>query len=249
MSPPIDPDITSDVDARVSALRARIEQAATRAGRDPAGVTLVGAAKRQTTDRVAAAVLAGVYDIGHNYVQEARDMRTDLEARLDELGVETPPLRWRMIGHLQSNKAGAAVEGFDHIDALDSAKLARGLDRRAGEAGRHIDVILQVNLSGEESKSGLAEADVEGLIDVCRPLEHVDVVGLMTMPRPSADPEAARPTFAALRVLRDRLRSTPGAERLTELSMGMSGDFEIAVEEGATLVRVGTALFGERAPR
>jgi len=251
MSSGLDPAIEADVRARAGELRGRIAAAAARAGRDPAEVTLVGAAKRQPIERVAAAVVAGVYDLGHNYVQEARDMRVALDARLSELALEPPLPRlcWRMIGHLQSNKAAAAVECFDRVDAVDSPKLARGLGRRAEAAGRTIEIGVQVNLTGESQKSGLAEADVAALLEVTAELEHVRVVSLMTMPRAEDTDDEARAVFARLRALRDELQSEPGGEALTGLSMGMSGDFEIAVEEGATLVRVGTALFGERAPR
>jgi len=248
---PLDPAIQADVAARVADLRARIASAAERAGRDAAEITLVGAAKRQPIERVAAAVVAGVHQLGHNYVQEARAMRAELDARLAELAWEgaAPSVAWRMIGHLQSNKARDAVECFDFVDAVDSAKLARALDRRAATAGRPLALGVQVNLSGEAQKSGLDEADVPALLEACAELEHVDVVGLMTMPAAADDPEAARPVFARLRELRDRLRDAPGGHALADLSMGMSGDFEIAIEEGATLVRLGTALFGERSPR
>ncbi len=251
MSGALDPAIAADVAARVAGLRERIAAAAERAGRDPDDVTLVGAAKRQPIERVAAAVAAGVRDLGHNYVQEAREMRSALDARLVELHGEgdAPPVRWHMIGHLQRNKAGAALDCFDTVDAVDSAKLARALDRRAGEAGRTLALGVQVNLTGETQKSGLPESEVPALLEACAELTHVKVVSLMTMPAASDDPEDARPVFARLRSLRDELRAAPGGDALEGLSMGMSGDFEIAVEEGATLVRVGTALFGERAPR
>jgi hypothetical protein len=248
---PLDPATADEVRSRVETLRARIAAAAARAGRPADDVTLVGAAKRQPIERVAAAVAAGVTHLGHNYVQEAQAMRAELDARLAELppGGDPPRLRWRMIGHLQSNKAGAAVGCFDAIDAVDSAKLARALDRRAGDAGRRLALGIQVNLSGEAQKSGLAEGDVPELLAACADLEHVEVTSLMTMPAAAEDPETTRPVFARLRALRDALRTAPGGAKLEGLSMGMSGDFEIAVEEGATLVRVGTALFGERAPR
>lgn len=250
MSAALDPGLASEIAARANDLRGRIASAAARAGRDPSEVVLVGAAKRQPIDRVAAAVIAGVRDLGHNYVQEAVDMRAALTARLDAIVPDAAPrqVRWRMIGHLQSNKAGAAAECFDCVDAIDSLKLARALDRRAAGLGRRIELGVQVNLTGEARKSGLPESDVAPLLASCAELAHVEVVSLMTLPRASEDPEEARPVFAALRALRDRLREAPGGERLTGLSMGMSGDFEIAVEEGATLVRLGTALFGERAP-
>ena len=231
----LDATLEADVRARFAGLRTRIEAAALRGGRDPMQVTLVGAAKRQPIDRVAAAVLAGVHDLGHNYVQEAQSMREALEARLRELGSpdEVPELRWRMIGHLQRNKAASAVDTFECIDAVDSVKLARALDRRAEAAGRVLEIGLQVNLTGEASKSGVAEAELPDLIEACAALEHVRVTSLMTMPRASEDVEDARPVFAALRAWRDRLRETNAGRHLEHLSMGMSGDFEIAVEEGA----------------
>jgi len=245
----LDPELQADVQARVAGLRARIAAAAARARRDPGDVVLVGAAKRQPIDRVAAAVLAGVHDLGHNYVQEAASMRESLHERLREL-LETEPVpdvRWRMIGHLQRNKAAAAVRVFDLVDAVDSVKLARALDRQAETEGRVLDIGLQVNLTGEPQKSGVAEADLPALLEACDALDHVRVVSLMTMPRASDDPEDARSVFAGLRACRDRLGATPAGRHLEGLSMGMSDDFEIAVEEGATLVRIGTALFGERA--
>ncbi len=251
MSAALDPTVAADVADRVARLRTRIAEAAARAGRDPSRITLVGAAKRQPIERVAAAVAAGVTDLGHNYVQEARDMGRDLASRLAALHPDgdAPTVRWRMIGHLQRNKAGAAVECFEAVDAVDSAKLARALDRRAGETGRTLELGIQVNLTGETQKSGLPEADVPALLGACAALEHVRVTSLMTMPAASEHAEDARPVFAQLRALRDALRNEPGGEALAGLSMGMSGDFEIAIEEGATLVRVGTALFGDRAPR
>jgi PLP dependent protein len=223
--------------ARFAALRARVDAAARRAGRDPAAVRIVGAAKKQTPDCVASAVRAGLRDIGENYVQEAEAKRTAVEARVGSTLAAS--LRWHGIGHLQRNKAKEAVACFAWLHAVDSARLAAELDRRAGEAGRNLVILLQVNLSREATKAGVAAEDLPALLDAARGLAHLRVVGLMTMPAPAPDPEAARPVFARLRALAE-------AAQLPELSMGMSDDFEIAVEEGATLVRIGTALFGAR---
>ncbi|RIL05655.1 MAG: YggS family pyridoxal phosphate-dependent enzyme [Proteobacteria bacterium] len=210
--------------------------AARRAGRDPAAVRLVGAAKKQPVERVAAALRAGLRDLGENYVQEAVAMRDALRAQEPALARE---ITWHGIGHLQTNKARDAAACFDWLHGVDSARLAQGLAKHAAAAQRTLVVLLQVNLSGEATKSGVSEAELPALLDAVRALPALRAAGLMTMPAPSPDPEAARPVFAKLRTLCDRLG-------LEELSMGMSDDFEVAVEEGATLVRIGTALFGER---
>lgn len=223
-----------EVARRWNALRARVDAAARRAGRDPAAVRIVGAAKRQPTGRVAAAVRAGLRDLGENYVQEAVAMRTALaEALAAPLAAE---LTWHGIGHLQRNKARDALACFSWLHGVDSAGLAAELSKRAD---RDVTVLLQVNLSHEATKSGVAEDDLPALLDAARALPHLRVAGLMTMPAPAEDPEASRPVFARLRALADR-------HGLAELSMGMSDDFEVAIEEGATLVRIGTALFGAR---
>jgi pyridoxal phosphate enzyme (YggS family) len=223
--------------ARWATLRARADAAARRAGRDPASVRIVGAAKTQTAACVAAAVRAGLRDIGENYVREAAAKRPAVEALVGPaLAVS---LRWHGIGHLQSNKAKQAVAQLAWLHTLDSLRLARELDRHAADAGREITVLLQLNLSGEATKSGVAEGALPALLDALRGLAHLRCVGLMTMPAPDPDPEAARPFFAQLRGLAE-------AAGLSELSMGMSDDFETAIEEGATLVRIGTALFGAR---
>jgi len=254
----IDRAVLKDVAERLRAIRERIAGACERSGREPGEVRLVGACKRQPLDRVAAALCAGLEELGENYAQEARDKQAPLCALLAQHFREqpgagpAPPFRWRMIGHLQRNKAKLAGEIFDAVDTVDRFKLAQALDRRAAEHGRVIELCLQVNLSGESQKAGLPEEQLPDLLAECQALEHARVVGLMTMPAAAPEPEAARPTFARLRALRDTLSQRPEGRHLRELNMGMSGDFEIAVEEGATLVRVGTALFGEReapAPR
>ena len=248
MTGPLDAGVLAEVSQRVAALRTRIAEAAGRAGRDPAAVRLVGACKHQPLDRIAAAVCAGVYELGENYVQEAREKRPRLESLLAEhfAGRPAPRPRWRLIGHLQRNKARHAVECFDAIDSLDRADLALELDRRADAAGQRLDVCIQVNVSGEARKSGAEEPALAALLRACQPLTHLRVVGLMAIPAADPDPEHSRPAFAHLRELRDKLSRAPGGECLRDLSMGMSADFEQAVEEGATLVRIGSALFGAR---
>jgi hypothetical protein len=244
----IDGRVMAEVSGRVERVRARMRAACERAGRDVDDVTLVGACKRQPLERVAAAVCAGVTSLGENYVQEARDTQAalaDLLAR--ECAPDAAPTpTWRLIGHLQRNKARHAVTLFSAIDTVDRIELARELDKRAAAAGLRLEVCLQVNLSGEASKSGVAEPALPQLLADCAGLQQLRVVGLMTMPAPDPDPEAARAPFARLRELRDTLSTEPGGSHLHALNMGMSGDFETALEEGATIVRVGTALFGER---
>jgi pyridoxal phosphate enzyme (YggS family) len=226
---------------RLEAVCARIVAAARRAGRDPAEIVLIGAAKTRSADEVAQAAGAGLTCVGENYVQEARDKRASLAGRED-----TARLRWHLIGHLQRNKARDAVRTFDVIETVDRAALAQELERRAAAEKRTLEILLQVNVSGEPQKSGVAPEDLSDLLAACAALTHLRVTGLMTVPAATDDPAAVRPAFTRLRTLRDELRGAAGGESLRELSMGMSADFEVAIEEGATLVRVGTALFGPR---
>jgi PLP dependent protein len=219
-------------------IQSRICEAAHRAGRDPDGVRIVAAAKGQGRDRIREAIAAGVGYIGHNYVQEA------LQERVDDhpLNVE-----FHLIGHLQKNKAGKAVELFHMLHTVDEPELATVLNRRARDIGRVVDVLIQVNLAAEPQKSGVDEAGVEQLASAVRELPYLRLRGLMTMPPFFDDPHRARPYFSRLRTLRDKLIDAGTfTATMTELSMGMTGDFEVAVEEGATLVRIGTALFGPR---
>jgi pyridoxal phosphate enzyme (YggS family) len=239
-----DQSVVAEVRERVAAVRRRIREAAESAGREPGAITLVGVSKRQPPERIAAAIRAGVLELGENYVQEARDKQLHLEELL--AGYRGPRPRWRMIGRLQRNKARTAVKLFGAVDSLDRTDLADELDRRAATLERQLDLCLQVDLSGEPQKGGVSPEGLEPLLAHCSGLRQLRVVGLMTMPAPHPDPEASRPAFAQLRELRDTLRGAPGAEQLRELSMGMSADFAVAIQEGATLVRVGTALFGAR---
>jgi pyridoxal phosphate enzyme (YggS family) len=216
-------------------VRSTIAAAARRAGRDPKEVRLVAVSKTVDQERIQQALAAGQDIFGENYLQEARD-------KIAAIGSQ---VSWHLVGHLQTKKAKAAVELFDLIHAVDRLKLARALDAAAATLGKIQDVLIQVNQAGEDTKSGVAPEAAADLLKEVAQLSHLRVRGLMTMPPWFTDPEAVRPYFKALRELRDRLRDLTSLP-LTELSMGMSGDFVVAVEEGATLVRVGTAIFGHR---
>jgi hypothetical protein len=216
----------------------RIADAATGCGRNPETVRLVVVSKTVEADRVAKAIDAGAVILGENYIQEARDKFNALYDR---------HVQWHFIGHLQSNKAKYAVRMFDLIHSVESLKLAAALDKEARKNGKVQDILIQVNISREETKSGIAETGAVELITQIGTLEHIRIKGLMTMPPFFDAPEHARPFFRQLARLRDRIveRSIPGVNMM-ELSMGMTGDFEVAIEEGATLVRIGTAIFGAR---
>lgn len=215
----------------------RLRRAALRAGRDPAGVTLIAVTKTIDIDRICAVVGEGVLDLGENRVQEAKS----------KVGRVSGPVRWHLVGRLQTNKAKAAIETFDLIHSLDRPSLAEALSDRAQESGRSVRALVQVNVSGEASKQGLAPGEVLDFIKWVTRLEGLAVEGLMTMAPLTGDPEEARPYFRELRQLRDRIvaMNVPGVA-MRHLSMGMSGDFEVAVEEGADLIRVGSAIFGAR---
>ncbi len=223
----------AEIASRVTALRARLDAAALRADRDPATVRIVAVTKTWPVEVAAAALEAGLTALGENRVQEALPKVAAL-----------PAAEWHLVGHLQSNKARAAVSAFAWIHAVDSVALLARLDGLAHDLGRHPRVLLQVNVTDEAHKAGFDPAALDGreLTGALREVRALDVAGLMTIARADADP---RPAFAALRSLRDELRERTGLP-LDALSMGMSGDVEEAVEEGATLVRVGTALFGPR---
>ena len=223
----------ADIAARLNAVRERITQACARAHREVTSVRLVLASKTQPPAAVAAAYAAGACEFGENYVQEAITKRAALAHLRDA--------RWHMIGHLQSNKARAAVENFDLIHTLDGMRLASALARV--RAAPPMPVLIEVNLGGEASKSGVRPGAVAALIESVR--GAVEVRGLMTIPPPAENPLTTRRWFAQLRDLRDRLATATGLA-LRELSMGMTEDYEIAIEEGSTIVRVGRAVFGER---
>lgn len=227
----------SQIAQNLEEVRKRLEAAARRAGRDPAAVRCVAVSKTVDLDRVREAVAAGHRLFGENYLQEAKN-------KIAALG---PEVSWHFVGHLQSKKARGVVELFHLIHSLDRLKLAQALEEAAARMGKVQEVLVQVDLAGEETKSGAPPEEVPDLLREIAQLPHLKVLGLMTMPPWFADPEAVRPYFRALRELRDRLRHLQVVDSpLNELSMGMSGDFEVAIEEGATLVRVGTAIFGSR---
>jgi PLP dependent protein len=228
---------------RLSVLRGRIAAAAQRAGRAPEEVTLVGVAKRQPAERVVLAVAAGLRDVAENFVQEARDKRPAVCEALAARGLAAP--RFHLVGRLQTNKARLAVPLFDCVESLDRAELARELSRRAEAAGRRLEVLVQVNQSGEPQKGGADPEQLEALLEICAGLPGLALAGLMSVPEEGADEALLRRRFAGLRELRDT-HARAGHAGLRELSMGMSADFELAVEEGATRVRIGTALFGAR---
>ena len=223
--------------ARLADVRARIARAADRAGRDPASIRLVAVSKTFPVEFVRAAADAGQIDFGENKVQDAL-LKMDQTADL--------PLRWHLIGHLQSNKAKKAAR-FDVVHSIDLPTLVEKLDEGADAAQRRLDLLVQVDIAGEATKHGAREEDLSAIIHSARAARCCRCVGLMIIPPAVDDPEAARPYFRALREVRERLLARGvDASMLQELSMGMSHDFDVAVEEGATLVRVGTAIFGGR---
>jgi hypothetical protein len=219
---------------RLDRVRGRIEAAALRSGRPGSAVTLVAVSKTAPVETIREAVAAGVRILGENRVQEARDKIAALPGLAE----------WHLVGHLQTNKAKLAVGLFDRILSLDSVRLAQELDRHAAETGRRLRCLIQVNVGGEAQKNGVAEEEVRPLLDAAAGLRHIVVEGLMALPPFLPEPEAVRPFFRRLRGLRDKL-AAEGLD-LPDLSMGMTHDFEVAVEEGATLVRIGTAIFGPR---
>ena len=235
----------TDIAAARAEILARIGEAAARAGRDPAGVEIVAVTKTVPVERIREAHAAGFRSFGENRVQERAAKAADLEAAASYLAGGAP--RWHLVGPLQSNKARRAVELFDVIETVDSLELAQRLDRLASEirAGRPLSVLLQVNVDADASKSGFEPADLGRDMPTILGLTALDVIGLMTVGRLVEAAEDARPTFVALRDLSERLRAHD--ERLgPALSMGMSADYGVAVEEGATLVRIGSAIFGAR---
>jgi pyridoxal phosphate enzyme (YggS family) len=226
----------ADIHINICTVLKRISKAALAAGRDPNEVQLVAVGKTQTVESIGHAIASGARIVGENYIQEARE-------KFDALFQSN--VQWHFIGRLQSNKAKYAVRMFDLIHSVGTLKLAQELNKQARKAGKKQQILVQVNVSGESSKSGIELRDAAKLVQEILPFENLHLRGLMTMPPFFDAPEKARPYFSALRRLRDRMRDQLGVE-LPDLSMGMTGDFEVAIEEGASLVRIGTALFGER---
>jgi PLP dependent protein len=230
-----DPDV---VRARLADVRDRIARAAARVGRNPSHIRLIAVSKTFGADAVRAAAGAGQIDFGENKVQEAQTKRADTH----DLAIV-----WHLIGHLQTNKARKAAALFDVMHSIDSADLVKTVDVAAAAAGRQLTLLAQVDLAREATKHGAREEDVLSIFQASAGCTAVRMSGLMIIPPAAADPEAARPWFRRLRELRDRLIAQGvDRDRLRELSMGMSHDFEVAVEEGATMIRVGTAIFGAR---
>jgi len=224
---------------RLDRVRAQIAEAAGRANRRADEVKLIVVSKTHPSELIREAIDAGVIDLGENRVQEA-------EAKIPEVGRSVA--RWHLIGHLQSNKVRRAVELFDVIHSIDSVALARRLERVCGEVDRELlPLLIQVDLGHEATKSGAAESEVPKIIEAIRPSKALHLIGLMTLPPFFEDPEKARPFFRRLRELRDELQAQGAfGDHPGELSMGMTHDFQIAIEEGATIVRIGTAIFGAR---
>jgi pyridoxal phosphate enzyme (YggS family) len=221
----------------IAQVRSHIAEAAQRVGRQPDEITLVAVSKTKPVEMVEIAFRLGVTDFGENRVQEA----------LPKLAAFRPQgLRWHMIGHLQSNKAGKAVSSFDCVQSVDSLHLARLLNRHAAQLSVRLPVLLEVNISGEESKEGMTPSEVHALAWQIVSLPHLDVQGLMTIAPLVDKAEEVRPVFRGLRELRDQLRNEVPDCAWQHLSMGMTDDYRVAIEEGATIVRIGRAIFGER---
>ena len=219
----------TDVARNCRLVRQRIEEAAVRSGRSPQSVRLVAVTKTVTSDRIREAAACGVVDIGENKVQEALAKRPELIAL---------PMTWHFIGHFQTNKAKKIAENFQWVHSVDRVDVAEALARNVHQ--KALPILIEVKLDDKSSKSGVSPAELQSLTVAFRHYETLDLRGLMSVPPPSEDPEHTRPHFRRLRQLANEFG-------LTELSMGMSHDFEIAIEEGATMVRIGTAIFGERA--
>lgn len=222
---------------RIEQVRRRIAEAAGRAGRNQDEVELLAVTKTVPVSLIREAVDVGVTLLGETRVQEARDKVALLGSR---------PVKWHLIGHLQINKSKLAIELFDLIHSLDSLKLAVALERHGASLGKQVRALVEVNLGGEPDKTGIRENELPELLQACRAFANLTVEGLMAIPPFRSDPQEVRPFFRRLRALRDQAADTYPDLHLRHLSMGMSHDFEVAIEEGATLVRIGTAIFGER---
>ncbi len=234
-------ELAETIATRLVDVQARIRNALRAAGRPRDAVRLVAVSKTFCLEHVRAAIEAGLEDLGENKVQEALEKSA---------ATSSLPVTWHFIGHLQSNKARKAAGAFDWIHSVDSVELLRRLNRAAADAGRRPQVLIQVDLAGEATKHGATEDDVALLVAAAQACEHLELRGLMTLPPWSPDPEAARPFFHRLATIRQQLLPTlERPDKFDQLSMGMSYDLEVAIAEGSTMVRVGTALFGPRRPR
>ena len=229
----------TEIGSNINVIKKRIDKAAQRAGRDPLAIKLMAVTKTVEPERISKAIEAGLSMLGENYVQEAKD----------KIAIIGDAAQWHMIGHLQTNKAKYAVKLFDYVHSVDRLELAQELDKRSGQINRKLNVLIEVN-SGEQSKSGIEKTQALELVRQVAVLPNLVVRGLMTMAPYSDNPENSRPYFKALRELRDDIRRS-GIARISmdELSMGMTDDFEVAIEEGATIIRIGRAIFGKRQSR
>jgi hypothetical protein len=228
--------VETEIRANLAAVQERIADAARRAGRREDAVLLVAVSKTVDVERLRVAIAAGVPALGENRVQEARE----------KIAVLGRPRPWHLIGHLQTNKVRDAVDCFDLIHSVDRLPLAQALSRRGTEAGRRVDVLVQVNVGAEPQKGGVRPEDLEPALEAMATLPGLRLRGFMTLPPFPKDPEDSRPYYREMRKLLDGARSWSLGPEFSELSMGMSGDFEVGIEEGATIVRVGTAIFGPR---
>ena len=227
-----------DLESNLNSVRKRIENAAAKAGRGSSEIKLVAVTKKDEPERVIKSMNLGINTFGENYAQEFRDKFKVFEKEVDQ------EIKWHFIGQLQKNKVKYVMGKVELIHSLDSLSVAEEINKRAENMGITVPVLIEVNTGGEESKGGINPSKLEEFLKELRCLSSIDVQGLMTMPPYFDDPETARPYFSRLRELRDSLLAS--FPKLNELSMGMSGDFEVAIEEGATIIRVGSAIFGER---
>jgi pyridoxal phosphate enzyme (YggS family) len=228
----------SEIRENLEKIRKRIDQAAKRSGRDPDRVQLIAVSKKMPAEFIEEAISYGQKSFGENYLQEA----------VEKIKHFATDISWHFIGRLQSNKAAAVADSFTMVETVDRLKIARALDRYMKEQGRVLPILIQVNIGSEPQKSGVLPEDTVGLLTEMQALSGLLIKGLMVMPPYSPDPEATRPYFRRTRELAENLQGKGllASQEAVEISMGMSGDFEVAVEEGATLVRIGTALFGQR---
>ena len=227
----------ASIHENLSRIQDRIAAAAARVGRDPSSIDLVAVSKTKPVSLIVEAINAGITDIGENRVQEAQSKHPQIDH----------PVKWHLVGHLQRNKVKQALQIFDLIHSVDSPRLLAEIDRRSAELNRTTEVLIQVNTSAEPSKYGLEPDQTLDFIESAQPFPHVRIKGLMTIGAFLPDPEAVRPMFVLLRQLQEKViaQQFPTVE-MDSLSMGMTNDFEVAIEEGANLIRVGTAIFGER---
>ncbi|MBA3011874.1 MAG: YggS family pyridoxal phosphate-dependent enzyme [Proteobacteria bacterium] len=224
------------ISENIASIKIKIQETALACGRDPGTITLIGVSKRKSADTVLSGIKGGITHLGENYIQEAVD-------KINTLGKNQAC--WHFIGHLQSNKARFAVQYFDYIHTVDTAKLAREIDKQAAKIGKVQKILLQINIAKEETKFGASARESIVLARELNCFENLSLEGLMCMPPYFDDPENARIYFKRLGLIKEEIGAA-GIKTLTHLSMGMSNDFRVAIEEGATMVRVGTAIFGSR---